>query len=542
MSATVVQAGWVTPSARALVGPPPVPTGYTTASASGSLTIDETVLDLAPDTAVTTAAAADVVPTAAVAYSGFVVGFDIGTWIWSRTHEPDDQPPRGAAHCPNGGAGVSNAAGFSVENCFIDTNGFTTYTVHYSDPDWYSAKYYRSDNTGGACSDAWSGLGNFDGGSFRLNTNGWYRVPVYNGYNCTPGVYGPAGLVATLYGNTYPRFQHTFRTEVTCSDGSSVTGRSNPFYESATDTPPIPFPSCGTSLTRTGITVWLDGGTSDPNAAGPIVLSWTGPDPRNIDHPDCLNGECQVYLTRDAAGVTQTCGVDVDCSGWPGDQSTYSYTCHWGPYVEPLTECADYRPPYPPSGVSIDPEVAAIMAHLDAAIAKGPTPANLTDDQKKQIAEECLQLVYRAGSLSTPWSDPCSQGGIFAPGSDNPQPTAVDWDGIARGEMTGDNQPHWNWVLLNRKTAPTLSSTWKNSKPNCIGSTTAQPCDEYPFYSSSQAGPPAALQKVDGGQNSSEGGLLSAFYTRCGIQDGTPFLVLPMVSASAPPTFSVCSS
>ena len=541
MGCTLIQAGTTLTSAHALATPPPVPSGYTTSSASGTLTIDEAVIDLAPDLPVAPAGAADVIPSAAVAYAGFVVGFEVGTWIWSKTHEPDDAPPRGAAKCPNGGAGVSNMAGIGVENCFIDTNGFSTYTLSYSDPVWYSAKFYRSDNTGGACSDVWSGLGNFNGGTFRLNTNGWYRVPVYNGYDCTPSVYGPALQVATLYGNTFPRFQHTFRTQVNCSNGSSASARSNPFYESETTTPPIPFPTCGTGVTETGITVWLDGAANDPNAAGPVVLTWSGPDPATVDHPDCLNGQCQVYLTRESGGVTSTCGVDVDCSGWPADQAAYDYTCHWGPYVEPLAECASYRPPYPPADVPIDPEVAAIMTHLDDAITRGPAPANLTEDQKKQIAEECLQLVKLAGSLTTPWSDPCSQGGIFAPGSDNPQPTAVDWDGIARGTMTGDNQAHWNWVLLNRKTNQTLSSKWKNSQENCVGATQSSPCDEYPFYSSSQAGYPAALQKVDGGQNSSEGGLLSSFYTRCGIQDGTPFLVLPMVSSTAPPTFSVCA-
>ena len=91
---------------------------------------------------------------------------------------------------------------------------------------------------------------------------------------------------------------------------------------------------------------------------------------------------------------------------------------------------------------------------------------------------------------------------------------------------------------------PAFRPGWKDDLPVCAqakGPGGVKACDEYPFYSSAQAGTNASLRVVNGGVNSGTGSKYRWFAKKChlisGGQDrlqqganGTPFLVLPVLT------------
>lgn len=94
------------------------------------------------------------------------------------------------------------------------------------------------------------------------------------------------------------------------------------------------------------------------------------------------------------------------------------------------------------------------------------------------------------------------------------------------------------WVTLNRKQPPN-DRKWNDSNPICQAKVTVENCDEYPFAATQQRGgaavPQPSLRVINGTQNQLQGSYLGAFYgpppTGCDIQDGDPFLAVPV-----PPT------
>src|SRR5689334_21975076 len=142
--------------------------------------------------------------------------------------------------------------------------------------------------------------------------------------------------------------------------------------------------------------------------------------------------------------------------------------------------------------------------------------------------------MVRLGQYGT--GNRCETMPIFFPGSDNPETTANDVDGIFGGQNTTDLRPHPEFLKLTY-TLDRVSPSWKYASPQCTGRSELRPCDEYPFASAFEAKKKlSALKLVPREQNSREGGLLAGFYTRCGLSgvEGAPFLVVPMPSGNAP--------
>ena len=137
--------------------------------------------------------------------------------------------------------------------------------------------------------------------------------------------------------------------------------------------------------------------------------------------------------------------------------------------------------------------------------------------------------------------DPCGDAGpedcnlpVFMPGADTPETTQHIMDALAENP---------SWTLLTKATNPwsTTYRKWYSGDPRCpspLGDGLS--CDEYPFYTSLQGGPPgASLRLVPGWEQNKQGGDLGYFYAACGVDVGDSFLVVPQ--PSQPTTTFVCT-
>lgn len=61
------------------------------------------------------------------------------------------------------------------------------------------------------------------------------------------------------------------------------------------------------------------------------------------------------------------------------------------------------------------------------------------------------------------------------------------------------------------------------ASPNRCSGTSLPSCDEYPYASSEQSSPSSVTRCVPAHENSVQGGTLSAFYTRSGVEDGDAY-------------------
>lgn len=122
----------------------------------------------------------------------------------------------------------------------------------------------------------------------------------------------------------------------------------------------------------------------------------------------------------------------------------------------------------------------------------------------------------------------CTPGGddrlpIFMPGGDTPETTE---------HIVAALQSRPDWSVLTRAEHPdsTTNREWYEGDPRCpsqLGD--ALTCDEYPFFTSRQGGPPdASLKNVPGWEQNKQGGFLGSFYRACGIMYGDDYAVVPM--------------
>jgi hypothetical protein len=158
----------------------------------------------------------------------------------------------------------------------------------------------------------------------------------------------------------------------------------------------------------------------------------------------------------------------------------------------------------------------------------------------KTVLRQCIEQAQERGQ-----QDQCDTIPIFAPGIDMPEIAAHDSDAIAQNPQLD---------LLNYTTTPPVSSgwysTWRGTPNECFGKpapydTNKLSCDEYPFRSTVQAGPPtASLRPVSIGNHTTQSSWLKAFYTCPNVKAGATFMVVPMVVDAAqpvgPPTTAWC--
>jgi hypothetical protein len=184
----------------------------------------------------------------------------------------------------------------------------------------------------------------------------------------------------------------------------------------------------------------------------------------------------------------------------------------------------------------------------------------LSVQQARNAARQCLSLVnagIASGALSNSpgGTNPCEGEDVFFMGSNSPQSTQHAWDAIT-GLGTGPSNPAWlqlNYVSSADRQTSGLSRSWYSGQAACTGVIVGvRSCDEYPFYASAQSGPGASLRVINSRDNSASGGSYGAFVTACALvsggpvaatqaQQGTRFLVVPMVFPGAPRSFPLCA-
>lgn len=155
----------------------------------------------------------------------------------------------------------------------------------------------------------------------------------------------------------------------------------------------------------------------------------------------------------------------------------------------------------------------------------------LNNADAQMAAQQCVKYVAIAFTSADPYST-CKGTPIFMSGQ-------IDVGAATNHDIAALAQ-YPAWVALNRK-YPANDNSWKNSDPICQAKLTGQNCDEYPFASTQQGGgaavPRPSLMAIDGPQNQLQGSKLGSFYSGCAIQDGDPFLAVPV-----PPTLPLTAT
>lgn len=200
-----------------------------------------------------------------------------------------------------------------------------------------------------------------------------------------------------------------------------------------------------------------------------------------------------------------------------------------------------------------------ILSYVASRSSSGWT---ITDAQAQAAAERCRRMALLGGLVG----DPCMNMPILFPSiADAAGPAFNDAAAIAA------NPP---WVLQNYMSSSekekVLSRDWYDSaftdQTSCpTPRPTGMQCDEFPFYTNQLGGvwnealgegasTSARLSLVPQAENTREGSMLGAMYTKCALTSGTvtnvggyasysttgsPFLTVPLLN-TAPATFYVC--
>lgn len=158
-----------------------------------------------------------------------------------------------------------------------------------------------------------------------------------------------------------------------------------------------------------------------------------------------------------------------------------------------------------------------------------------------EVATQCKLFMGRLGRPA----DDCLLHPILAPGSDMPEITKNTLVGLGRNSK---------WAMLHYEDpvpkALTVRRDWYSGVPPCVDySGTGQQCDEFPYFSSLEGGPPPpggtppTLRLVPAVEQSRQAGHLTSFYTSCGLRtrpNNPPFWVIPMYW-NGPKTVKLCN-
>jgi len=357
---------------------------------------------------------------------------------------------------------------------------------------------------------------------------------------CLQGTGSCGGRTATIPEVTVADITRTLVCEILGTDDVVYTAESAEFTEGSGTLPAIVCPELPAGVTAVTVTVTEVGGDISNvlyqrDVTDAYTDWWEA-------YPECTNGSCLLDLRQGSDSCFQD---GVDCEGWFSDPNRNSvYTCRYGTHTISLGECFVYAATFeagpqadghayadPMTGDSIAPptsptEVDRLTRTLleRGWLTHGPTPGDFrygyaADDPApfaaaRAVALQCIDLGV---------AEECEDMPIFAPGDNVREAAQHDLDAITLVNSA--------WVQLNRSTSPPVGDGWYASTPPCVTGTyvgSTHQCDEYPFQSTSQAGPGASLRVIDGPDNVNEGGYLSLFYTQCGVGDGEPYLVLPI--------------
>lgn len=181
-----------------------------------------------------------------------------------------------------------------------------------------------------------------------------------------------------------------------------------------------------------------------------------------------------------------------------------------------------------PSPTQAESDLAALLVSQNG---------NVTNDNRFEVAHECLQLEDATGSGAG--ENACSTLPMFVSGNDVREATDHDLDAISIES---------SWFALSRDdTTNKQGEGWYSGVYPCSSPTPAgKQCDEYPFFSSQQGGPNVPhlpdIKYISGRDNSVQGGKLRGFYSTCQVaKPGGPFLVVPIPKDLPVNTTSVCN-
>jgi hypothetical protein len=214
-------------------------------------------------------------------------------------------------------------------------------------------------------------------------------------------------------------------------------------------------------------------------------------------------------------------------------------TLPWAPPSQPYP---GHPPASPPPTV-----VTQTYSLADRLLAANPT---LDQAQADTIAAQC---VWQLANAALNAANLCASLPVFVTGSTTPQATQHDLEAIAEWPLwskLGYEEPQAKATRTPRR--------WYSNDPACAGASSDESldCDEFPFFSTEQGGPEATrrpdLRVIDAGDNRSQGASLSAFYTACAMQTGTPrsqgnsvggdpFLLIPVPPDLGVPTIGLCN-
>lgn len=217
------------------------------------------------------------------------------------------------------------------------------------------------------------------------------------------------------------------------------------------------------------------------------------------------------------------------------------------PASPPAPSDAPLNTPINPGAITYEDKIVSIFMELNT---------QLSERDARTAARTCISnttIAISLGALSALQGNkrPCEGGiDIFLPGSSQPNVTLHDAYALATTPT---------WIRLNyvsqRDRRKTLTRGWYNTHVPCndkTGVTVLDPsCDEFPFFSTAQAGPGASLRWINLTENVNAGARLGNMVVACGMTsggpvpaaqnlNGSPFLVIPLVTALAPPTTYIC--
>lgn len=188
------------------------------------------------------------------------------------------------------------------------------------------------------------------------------------------------------------------------------------------------------------------------------------------------------------------------------------------------------------------PDTAARISRLNPDL-------TLENSQVETLTKECLAEMADAGQDG---AQRCSELPVFASGADMPD--------IANHALDAIKLHPTEWSILNYEDGATKQGNrqWYTTTPYVAECTDPYlSCDEYPFWSTEQGGgnatPTPSLRDVPASQQSVQGGHLSSFRTKCGLQSagydrggvvlahGDPFISLALPPALQITTQKICN-
>ena len=180
----------------------------------------------------------------------------------------------------------------------------------------------------------------------------------------------------------------------------------------------------------------------------------------------------------------------------------------------PATEDPDGDPP--PAAPPLLSWSTTQEADVDQMLAKNPKvlrgfPEAERRAKVRTIVKSCQSKLANAGRSPSE----CLSLPIFVSGDHSSVAEPTDHDRDALNPYYVDpygkrGNPPWVYLTYDNS-KPDSQRSWKNGFPACEGSTTGLQCDEYPFFSTEQGGPPPSgavrpsLRKLNGRQNGVQG-------------------------------------